>query len=158
MTDIFTHAVMVNALSSAWKNNMRILDIGTGHGYLSFLISQILKQKSVTGSVVEAIDIHSESIDKCKQIQREHFKESNILFESADLGEYLKGKREKYDVILGGYYFDEVTSARLTDQLSQDGVGVWPTRSDHGQALYKVRPQKEKVYLMETLFSMPVVR
>ena len=34
---------------------------------------------------------------------------------------------------------------------------MWPTRSDQGQALYKIQPQREKVYLMETLFSMPVV-
>lgn len=39
MTDIFTHSVMISNLHSYWKNNIKILDIGTGHGYLPFLIS-----------------------------------------------------------------------------------------------------------------------
>lgn len=42
MTDIFTHAVIINNLTPYWKDNIKILDIGTGHGYLCFLIAQIL--------------------------------------------------------------------------------------------------------------------
>jgi protein-L-isoaspartate O-methyltransferase len=42
MTDIFTHSIIVTNLTSHWKNNIRVLDVGTGHGYLSFLISKIL--------------------------------------------------------------------------------------------------------------------
>ena len=57
MTDIFTHAVMINTLSSQWKNNMNILDIGTGHGYLSFLISKILSKKKMNFSIT-GIDIY----------------------------------------------------------------------------------------------------
>jgi protein-L-isoaspartate O-methyltransferase len=45
MTDIFTHAIMINAISSSFKSKMSVLDIGTGHGYLSFLIEQILSKK-----------------------------------------------------------------------------------------------------------------
>ena len=36
----------------------------------------------------------------------------------------------------------------LSGRLKEGGVGVWPTRSEHGQALYKVQPNKEKVYLI----------
>ena len=45
MTDIFTHAIMVNAIIPSFKSKMSVLDIGTGHGYLSFLIEQILRKK-----------------------------------------------------------------------------------------------------------------
>jgi hypothetical protein len=43
-------------------------------------------------------------------------------------------------------------------KLTPRGVGIWPTRSDAGQALYKIEKGKQQVYLIETLFSMPVVR
>jgi protein-L-isoaspartate O-methyltransferase len=45
MTDIFTHAMILNNLSDHWKNNAKILDIGTGHGYLAFVIANILKRR-----------------------------------------------------------------------------------------------------------------
>ena len=61
-------------------------------------------------------------------------------------------------MIIGGYFVDEIMSDKLVGRLADGGVGIWPTRSDHGQALYKLQAKREKVYLMETLFSMPVVR
>lgn len=45
MTDIFTHSVIISNLTPHWKNSLRVLDIGTGHGYLPFLISKILQNK-----------------------------------------------------------------------------------------------------------------
>lgn len=60
-------------------------------------------------------------------------------------------------MIVGGYYFDEATSNLLETRLTSQGVGIWPTRSEHGQALYKIAKGREKVYLIETLFSMPVL-
>ena len=65
MTDIFTHAVMINSLGPYWRNKMRILDVGTGHGYLSFLIARILQNKKLEGEVI-GIDIHEEAINKCR--------------------------------------------------------------------------------------------
>jgi len=42
MTDVFTHSIIVSSLVPHLTPNPKILDIGTGHGYLSFLISKIL--------------------------------------------------------------------------------------------------------------------
>jgi protein-L-isoaspartate O-methyltransferase len=39
MTDIFTHSIILAHLEPKLKNdNLKVLDIGTGHGYLSFVI------------------------------------------------------------------------------------------------------------------------
>ena len=53
MTDIFTHAVILEQVSTQiegmldkWENQdgkeITVLDIGTGHGYLAFVISSFL--------------------------------------------------------------------------------------------------------------------
>lgn len=82
-----------------------------------------------------------------------------MSFKCSDLNEYIESVPDSsLDVIIGGYYFEEDLSKRLLQKLASDGVGIWPTRSDHGQALYKLQKDKEKVYLIETLFSMPVVK
>ncbi len=58
MTDIFTHAIIVNNLIDSLKDNISVLDIGTGHGYLSFLISKILKNRLIENYHVTGIDIN----------------------------------------------------------------------------------------------------
>ena len=74
MTDIFTHAVIINNISQYLTNDVKILDIGTGHGYLAFLIDQIIKNKGLSGHSVIGIDINEKSIEFCKEIQRNYFK------------------------------------------------------------------------------------
>ena len=55
MTDIFTHAVLLEDCCSKienileqkandGKNKLRVLDVGTGHGYLAYAISAYLTQ------------------------------------------------------------------------------------------------------------------
>ena len=58
MTDVFTHAIIINELSNHWRNHINVLDIGTGHGYLSFLISQILKNNQLQGYQITGIDVY----------------------------------------------------------------------------------------------------
>jgi methylase of polypeptide subunit release factors len=66
MTDIFTHSVIISNLSQHWRNGMNILDIGTGHGYLSFLIANILNNKGFSDYSVVGVDIHAEAIKYCQ--------------------------------------------------------------------------------------------
>jgi ubiquinone/menaquinone biosynthesis C-methylase UbiE len=58
MTDVFTHAVVVNSLAGHWRNDMSILDVGTGHGYLPFLIANILRNKGLKNYNIKGIDIY----------------------------------------------------------------------------------------------------
>ena len=48
MTDIFTHAVILNSLDGFWKPKLKVLDVGTGHGYLAFLTAQILENITIS--------------------------------------------------------------------------------------------------------------
>lgn len=61
-------------------------------------------------------------------------------------------------MIIGGYFMEEDISDMLCDKLSDKGIGVWPTRSEMGQALFAIDKNKNKKYLIETLFSMPVAK
>jgi len=58
MTDIFTHAIIINELSNHLRDNIKVLDIGTGHGYLSFLISKILRNKGFNNYHINGIDAY----------------------------------------------------------------------------------------------------
>ena len=69
MTDIFTHAIIMNELDNHWRNHIKILDIGTGHGYLPFLISNLLNGKSYHQHQIVGIDIHDESIQFCNALK-----------------------------------------------------------------------------------------
>lgn len=58
MTDIFSHAVIINNLSDSWKQHVRVLDVGTGHGYLAYLIAKILEQRNIIDYSITGIDIN----------------------------------------------------------------------------------------------------
>jgi protein-L-isoaspartate O-methyltransferase len=60
----------------------------------------------------------------------------------------LERSEEKYDAIIGGFFLEEGVSDRLVGKLKDGGVGIWPTRSEQGQALYKLQLGREKTYLM----------
>lgn len=62
MTDIFTHAIVVNNVSQTLRDKVKVLDIGTGHGYLSFLIAKILEGRSISNYEIRGIDINEEAI------------------------------------------------------------------------------------------------
>jgi len=66
----------------------------------------------------------------------------------ADLESFLERDQDRYDVVIGGFYLDDKMSDWLIGRLNEGGKGVWATRSEHGQALYKMQPNKEKSYLI----------
>lgn len=76
MTDIFTHAVILERLAEQLQNmamdtnnkdikQLRILDIGTGHGYLAYVISSLISSifaKNKLKPYIYGIDSNSAAI------------------------------------------------------------------------------------------------
>lgn len=54
---------------------MRVLDIGCGHGYLTFGLGLLMKNRKIRAKIL-GIDIYQENIKKCREIQQQHFKET----------------------------------------------------------------------------------
>jgi len=73
MTDVFTHSIIISNLLPHLAPNPKILDIGTGHGYLSFLISKILSNRGQSSFSIIGIDVNKEAIKKCQEIHSEIF-------------------------------------------------------------------------------------
>ena len=86
MTDIFTHAVLLEDCCSKIetileqkandrKNKLRILDVGTGHGYLAYAISAYLTQhhKQIVQFEVVGIDSNEKAIEFCNSIKNDVF-------------------------------------------------------------------------------------
>ena len=89
MTDILTHSVILQNIEPhlllidqlfiskdgafhkelGSRKCIRILDIGTGHGYLAFAIAKIIEKANLLEKlsvIVKGIDIHKEAIEKCE--------------------------------------------------------------------------------------------
>lgn len=49
MTDIFTHSLILQSMSDYVINNAKILEIGTGHGYLSYVLKKMNRALEITG-------------------------------------------------------------------------------------------------------------
>jgi methylase of polypeptide subunit release factors len=73
MTDIFSHAVIINNLCDRLKQKVRVLDVGTGHGYLAFLIAKILERRNIVDYSITGVDINEEAIQFCRNIHSKHY-------------------------------------------------------------------------------------
>lgn len=77
MTDALTHAIILQSfddyLSTMDSREMRVLDIGCGHGYLTFGMAMLMKNRNIKAKVL-GIDIYQENVKRCREIQQEHFK------------------------------------------------------------------------------------
>lgn len=91
MTDIFSHAIVLNNIQPhlTLKPRPKILDIGTGHGYLAFAVWNLAltlsKQPQVLG-----IDCYDECIQKCLEIKNKiNIKAGELKFMKMDVKEVL---------------------------------------------------------------------
>ena len=71
MTDIFSHSIILNNIEPQLKlkPEPKILDIGTGHGYLAFAIWMLAVELSKSPKQLLAIDCFDECIEKCHKIK-----------------------------------------------------------------------------------------
>jgi 2-polyprenyl-3-methyl-5-hydroxy-6-metoxy-1,4-benzoquinol methylase len=66
MTDAFTHALVLQTINNAMKHitkpegqSLRILDIGCGHGYISFALALLMKLKGLKAEIMAIDSEHS---------------------------------------------------------------------------------------------------
>lgn len=72
MTDIFSHSIILNNIQPYLKVNdkVKVLDIGTGHGYLAFAIWMLAKELNKNPKKVLGIDCYEECVEKCNQVKK----------------------------------------------------------------------------------------
>ncbi len=60
MTDIFTHSIVLQNISSHLKrgNGHKVLDIGTGHGYLAYTLFKIFESNGLDSQKIYGIDLN----------------------------------------------------------------------------------------------------
>ena len=49
-------------------------------------------------------------------------------------------QRQQLKQSLSEKLIDEKVNSQLVKKLTVDGMGIWPTLSEQGQALYKIQP------------------
>lgn len=129
------HAKILELLSMNLQSHAKVLDIGSGSGYLTICMALTLKG---TGKVF-GIDHVSQLVDRSSNIVREHFRnlsQSEIEFIWADgRSGYLS--EGPYDAINVGGGLDEVPKI-IIDQLKPNGRIVVPLNFPNGQVLYTI--------------------
>lgn len=95
------------------KNNIRVLDLGSGVGRNSIPIAQEIKDKN--GKVV-CVDLLDSALDKLKQYSKEHEVEDVIETKKADIGHYEISKNE-YNLIVAVSTLEHVESENIFENV-----------------------------------------
>jgi len=127
----YTIAVMLQLLELKQKN--KVLEIGSGCGYVLALISQITKSK------VYGIEIIKELAEKSKQNLKDY---ENIKIYNKNGANGLK-EHSPYDKILISAACKEIPKIIL-NQLKNNGILVAPVDSDYGQDLVAIHRRGDK--------------
>lgn len=131
----YTIAFMLTLLKL--KNNQKILEVGTGSGYILALINEISKDSEIYG--IERI---KELMERSKKILRD---KKNIKVIQGDGSKGLpgmKGKRKGFDRILVSAAAQEIPQ-KIIKQLKIGGILVAPVRNSI--IFVKKHPKKDKI-------------
>lgn len=129
------HAIILELLRSRLTKNAKVLDIGSGSGYLSVCMATMLG----SGGKVIGIDHVSSLIERSKEQVKQHFSYLNgsrIQFITTD-GQKGYATESPYDVINIGGAIDEVPQS-IIDQLKPNGRIVVPLLYNRGQKLVTI--------------------
>ena len=135
---IFTSANAIKYLDL--KSNMRVLEIGTGSGYQTMILSRIAR---FVYTVERYRTLHYKAKELLKLI-----KATNIFFKHADGG---LGWEEQapFDRIIVTACANEVPE-KLVNQLTDDGIMIVPVGEIHDeQILKKVIKENNKIHIID---------
>lgn len=128
----YTIAFMLDLLEL--KDDLKILEIGSGSGYVLALINEICKCN------IFGVEIIKDLVDKSKKILSE---EKNIRIINGNGFKGLK-KFSKFDRILISAASDEIPS-HLSLQLNINGILVCPVRN----SIFKITKKNNKDYIVK---------
>ncbi len=131
----YTIAFMLNLLELQPNKNQKILEIGSGSGYVLALISTIIKKGKIYG-----IEIISSLADKSKKLLKED-KKITILNKNGSNG---LPEKAPFDRILISASANEIPT-KLYPQLKNDGILVTPVNN----SIFKIRKKNEKIEIKE---------
>lgn len=115
-------------------DRMTVLEIGTGSGYQTAILSKLARR-------VHTIERH----ERLFKIANQRFEELGLRNVTTHLGDGSKGwsHAAPYDrIIVTACAFGEPPSALLS-QLADDGIMVIPVEEDHEQTLYRIHKEGE---------------
>ena len=129
----YTIAFMLNLLEL--KNNMKILEIGSGSGYVLALINEISKNSEIHG-----IEIIKELVDKSKKVLKQN---NNIYIVQGD-GSKCLPKKSPFNRILISASADKMPE-QLFKQLKDNGILVAPVQN----SIYQIKKIHNKIQTKE---------
>lgn len=129
------------------KENLRILDVGPGHGFFSFLVKKEFPQYGA----IDIVDISETSLSMTQKILG--FDDNKISYYHKDVFDYPDS--EKYDFIVLGEVIEHLDDPKsilkkLSHLLADDGI-LWVTTPTNSPALDHVYLFKTKDDVLELL-------
>jgi len=95
-------------------SNFRVVDMGCGHGYLTFAVHEYLTNHTDLNPDVLGLELRPELVDKCNKIAAE-LALSGIRFEAADISSYASGDM---DVLIALHACDTATDLAIIAGLA----------------------------------------
>jgi len=138
----YTIAVMLEMLKA--EKGMTVLDVGSGSGYTSCLLSELLGKKGK----VTAVELVKELFEKAKE-NPEIKKRKNIELIQADAVKNDFGK-EKFDRILVSAACPFLPK-HLFDSLKEKGIAVAPVGDNFSQRIQSITKIQEKSFKKDFL-------
>ena len=129
------------------KKNMRVLEIGTGSGYHTYILSQLAR-------FVYTIERHKPLLFKSEKIFRK-LNVSNIFSKHDDGGLGWKAQAP-FDRIIVTASAPEIPK-NLLNQLSEDGIMIIPVGDDYSDQVLKKIKKKDNKFLSENLIDVRFV-
>ena len=119
------------------KKNFKVLEIGTGSGYQTAILSKLFKR-------IYSIERHKHLLEKAQKVLNK-IKLNNIVFY---YGDGMKGWPAKFSferIIITAV--SKNIPKKIIDQLSDDGILVLPLMHNNDQFITRIRKKKKKLYL-----------
>ena len=129
------------------SKNMRVLEIGTGSGYHTYILSQLAR-------FVYTIERHKPLLFKSEKI----FRKLNVsnIFSKHDDGGLGWMDQAPFDRIIVTASAPEIPQ-NLLNQLSEDGIMIIPIGDDYSDQVLKKIKKKDNKVLSENLISVRFV-